>query len=373
MKKDSVFHINGDVNGVKVANLKQHINLSYAAYQTIEEDSKIFSNGDDPTLGGFLNRIFLNFYEEADASITERYWERYEELEQLFSSREFDSMDKTITDTYVVKIAGEREKELIKKSRSYEKGHKFKININKGPLDIIRSSGDASYYNGIIGQYLKAIYEEYAAKPLFEREAIAFKDVVEKINSAKEQKKRIKLSLIKRIDPKSNEYKANWFYFLPYGIMQGKASLFSYAVGYFQRIEKDGTLGEWKVASVRISRIDFCKVQSKSYHLSKAECKQIEDDIAGKGVEYLAGDTKKIKVRFTDFGLEQFSQHLFQRPNDYKVSSEDKSIYVFNCTPFQAKNYFFKFGADAEIIEPDDLRKEIAAKYRDAYMRYEGK
>jgi hypothetical protein len=73
MGKEIRFAIHGDGAGGesnKVNSLKQHINLSVSANQIIDEDSKTFSNGEDLTFGGLLNRIFMNFYERADASIS---------------------------------------------------------------------------------------------------------------------------------------------------------------------------------------------------------------------------------------------------------------------------------------------------------------
>ena len=83
---------------------KQHINLSYPTWLTIEEDIKNFGNGAKYNLAGFLNRIFFNFCHDADASISERLINKGDELEKLFSAKEFKKMDKTITDTYITAI-----------------------------------------------------------------------------------------------------------------------------------------------------------------------------------------------------------------------------------------------------------------------------
>ena len=102
--------------------LKQHLNLSESAWLVIDEDVKLFSNGGKHNLAGFLNRVFSNFYQEAEATISQRFLNRNEELTQMFSSDEFKKMDKEITEVYITKILDVYEKELIRKMSNYEKG-----------------------------------------------------------------------------------------------------------------------------------------------------------------------------------------------------------------------------------------------------------
>ena len=46
-------------------------------------------------------------------------------------------------------------------------------------------------------------------------------------------------------------------------------------------------------------------------------------------------------------------------------------IYEFDCTLRQAENYFFKFGHDAMVLEPENLADKFLRKYRNAVKRYE--
>ena len=52
----------------------------------------------------------------------------------------------------------------------------------------------------------------------------------------------------------------------------------------------------------------------------------------------------------------------------YTQKKED--VYIFNCTKAQAEFYFFKFGSDAEILSPVDLRDKFALMYKDAAAVY---
>jgi predicted DNA-binding transcriptional regulator YafY len=44
--------------------------------------------------------------------------------------------------------------------------------------------------------------------------------------------------------------------------------------------------------------------------------------------------------------------------------------FVFKCTEAQAEFYFFKFGKDAEILEPEELRNKLANMYDEALRMY---
>ena len=45
-------------------------------------------------------------------------------------------------------------------------------------------------------------------------------------------------------------------------------------------------------------------------------------------------------------------------------------IYTFNCSHDNLFLYFSRFGIDAEILEPDNLRGQIIAFHRKAYNKY---
>ena len=351
--------------------LKQHLNLSAATWLVVEEDIKNFSNGAKYNLAGFLNRIFLNFYQDAEATISQRILKRNEELSKIFSAKEFKSMDKKITEVHIKKILDAYKKELITKATNYQKGQAIKFRINKENVEILRESEEKEYYKDTIGLYLKAIFEEYATKPMYEREMIYFKNIVDDIQSAISQKKKIKLSILKRINPDSHEFYTRKFYISPYKIINDKARMFNYVVGYSEESMPDGSLAPKMAACYRISRIERLSIiSSAGGFISKADQNAIEKMIAEKGPQFLAGEVIEIKVKFTDKGIENFHSQLYMRPSDYEKADGEENTYIFMCTEFQALNYFFKFGRDAEILSPQNTRDKFIKRYKDAYEQY---
>ena len=355
---------------------KQHLNLSEFAWHVIYEDIKIFSNGDRHNVTGFLNRVFSNFYYEADATISQRIINRNDELEEMFSSSEFKAMEKKTTELYISKILKVYEKELVEKAYSYENGVQYKFRINKANVEILQMSSENAFYpyecmGEEVGKYLKAVFEEYALKPMFEREQIYFKDSIEEIKSAISQHHKIKLTILKKIDPKSKKAYKRTFLLSPYKIVQDKVGMYNYVIGYSEEMNSDGTLSPKREACYRISRIEhMLVVTSKGGFISQGDKERLEKMITEKEPQFLTGELTEIRVRFTDKGIESFNRFLYMRPFEYSVSKEDPHVYIFNCTEMQAINYFFKFAADAEILSPQSTREKFIRLYRDAYLTY---
>jgi hypothetical protein len=281
-------------------------------------------------------------------------------------------MDKKTTDLYISKILDVYEKELIAKVGSYEKGEGRKFRINKENVEILRESSENIYYNNVIGAYLKAVFEEYALKPMFEREQIYFKDIMDILQSAISQKKSVSMSILKKINPNSNETYTRKFYLVPYKIIQDKTRMFNYVIGYSEEVKPESN-ETWPRRAVcyRISRIDHPRISlSKSGFISKADRESIDKMVSEKEPQFLAGEVIELKVRFTDKGVESFNRQLYMRPNDFEVLNEEKNTYLFKCTEVQAINYFFKLARDVEILSPEITRNKFIQRYKDAYDKY---
>ena len=350
---------------------KIHLNLSHSAWLVIDDDIKSFSYGEKYNLAGFLNRVFTNFHLEADASIEERYMERANELSVLFSSKEFKKIDEKTSNLYMDKILNEYRTTLEEKIKQYPKGEGRKVRINKENVSALEESLDSEFYEGAIGAYWKAIFEEYAGKPIYERERIYFKDNVELIESAISQRKKLKLSILKRTDSQGNEEVTRRFYLSPYKIIQDKTRSYNYVVGYSEELLDDGTRAPKRVACYRISRIDHMTIiRSEIAFIKEDDKKAIDDMIAQKEPQFLVGEVLDIKVRFTKRGEESFQRQLYLRPQTYQKVEGEEYTYIFKCTEIQAINYFFKFEREALILSPKSTREKFMEKYRLAYEKY---
>lgn len=367
-----------------VTELKQHINLSENAWLIIDEDIKIFfETKEKESFSGFLNRVFKNFYQKANATINLRCIEKKEELAKLYSSSEFSNITKDTIALFINKYLKLYENELTTNALSYQNGHGEKFRINKENLEILRESLEASHYNGTIGLYLKAIFEEYATKPSYIREQIFFNEIINKIQLATLKEKKLKISLVDSVSNNYNSKYSKKFLVSPYCIIQDKTNSFNYLIGYAEQIKetveldengkqhKTSSYGQKQPSCFRISRINKIDIQvSMGAHISKEKADELKDMLIKRTPMYMTSEPLTIKVKFTDKGLEFFKRQLYMRPQFYTVDEKDKHIYIFNCTEVQAINYFFKFGKDAVIIEPTSLKEKFKVRYERALKQY---
>ena len=343
--------------------VKQHLNLSESAWGVVEQDrNNFYYDEKEGSKSGFFNRIFFNFYTEAEASIDLKGDAKRGELEELLGKTKAklgkakEELIKTYVDVY--------KKQLVSKALSYPKGHGDKFRINVENVKKLKNEvTEEKYYDGAVGLYLKAIFEEYCEKPTCERERIFFKDTVDVIEQAIKVEKKVKVIL----RPKYHGGKSEIRLICPYDIKTEDTRSYNYLVGIDPEIEdEDGKKG--KVVCIRISNIAHVHMmKSEGAHLSKEKKQKIQKEIAEKKVEYLVGKPTTIKVRFTPKGRSNFNKWLYMRPNKYKANG---LIYEFTCTERQAENYFFKFDRDVEILEPASLRSLFRKKYENALKNY---
>lgn len=81
----------------------------------------------------------------------------------------------------------------------------------------------------------------------------------------------------------------------------------------------------------------------------------------------MVGGEAEIHVRFTKAGVYKYRRQTHLRP---PLVREQDDVYVFRCTTAQAEFYFFKFGRDAEILLPVDLRERFKSMYEAAANTY---
>lgn len=150
-------------------------------------------------------------------------------------------------------------------------------------------------------------------------------------------------------------------------LLRLKGRLVNYLVGYSKRY--DHPEDEARPVSFRISALSSVKLEkSKRAFLPAEKWKQLRQIISNRGVQFLASGEENIRVRLTEGGKEKYRRQIHLRP--VYIGDPEGDVYVFDCTPAQAEFYFFKFGQDAEILQPSDLREKFIALYRNALHTY---
>ncbi len=357
---------------------RQRVNLSSQALDVIKEDMFNFcdENGKE-TFSGFLNRIFTNFYQDSKSTIDLRINEKKEALTKRYASSNYDNYDDETKDILIDEFIDLYTDELTSLSQSYENGTSESFRINKQNLSILRNENpSADYYDGSLGKYLKAIFEEYSRKLVYEREQIFFAEEYKAIIQAISDGAKLKVTLIQ----KNKAYLPSKFEIEPYQIIQNKAKTYNYLVGFSKRIPAPGTelFDEEKNASkcdtikcIRLSNIATVTTYSRGgAYISKNDIVLFKDKLKNIDVEYISGKPSEISVKLTDDGIKLYNSIRYLRPQYSSIDQNDDHIYHFTCTERQIINYFTKFGYMAYVVEPLSLRDYFKDFYTESFYKY---
>lgn len=348
-----------DENGYPLINEEQKIRiaLSDRAKLTMAEDMDVFGT---PKAATFINTVFNNFKSEARSSISLYLQQRELELDRLFTGAKLDAISKKIAIDQILTV---EKKEIQSKIAEYSnsKGESKLYHINDNNVEYLLEDCDEEQYYGRPGLYIRSVIEEYCSLPFIKRERIYRKDIYETIEKACSEKRILKI--------KANYYgKDQLFYVYPYKIVPDPFHTQAYLVCYSRKAEDEEK--DKIVASFSMARISSPTMLTKAFHLNKQEIANIDSQIANYSSAYLIGKPEQISVRLTKKGKQSYQSRLYSRPEKIESLSND-DIYVFDCTQQQIFNYFFSFGADAEIISPEYLRNRFKNAHEKALSKYQ--
>lgn len=367
------------------ANGDQQIRLRFSRYteEIIENDMLLFGETKKNT---FLNKIIWNFYPEAKASISMRLEEYGNTLSEIipsdiskddFRSASKESGNKGVRDqsrenntlhSVFKALIDHEEKRLLALAGSYDlpdkscksKPYRLQNEIYREFTDESSGFQEDIYYKSSLSSYIKTLIEEYAHEPYISREKIYFKEIFEIIEEAISAKKQLRITVFNGVS----------FHTLPYEIQTDPFATAHYLTGYSYRIDQEKNSKytvSYKIAAIRNIRIE----KSRSGYLHPDEVSALLKDIAEKGVQFLASDCEEIQVRLTEQGWNSFRRWLHLRPAPSHIQEEAGSwLLTFHCSVYQARAYFFKFGAEAEVLAPAGLRREFAEEYQRAGKVY---
>ena len=223
--------------------------------------------------------------------------------------------------------------------------------------------GEPSYKS--VTKYLGRLFEAYAKLAIKDREKCIFADNFEIIESAISERKCITLNIPRQDGIKTLQIK-------PYKILADIFTEYYYLVGY----ACDQPNGEYKIATFRISRLNNPK-KCRGDYLTASEEFALEQKLKDVSPAYIQNKAVEVKVLMTRAGEDNYFKILRNRPNAInKEPLRDKGSdytvkYTFFGSEFQIANYFHQFGADAVIIEPNELHNEQKRWYGKALKAYE--
>ena len=263
---------------------------------------------------------------------------------------------------------------------------KYNIKPNKGMMDIMlekvvtplkKNDKNCKIYPPDCAAFFIQVIAEYCKMSLIERERIFYKRLISDLNDEIELKYLLKLKKNDGKDGKRNSF------FLPYKIKKSDDVHKNYITGFALSKTNAGYIYD-KTLCVPINRIfSYQRIErirpEKDISFKKdsgiqsyADMKDyIEERFRTDGVLYLSDILRDVTVRLTDNGKEFFLSRTQHRPV-YEFDKNDDHLVRCRATQLQTFMYFFKFGGDAEILEPEDYRGFFEKKYKEAYLVYNG-
>lgn len=338
---------------------RQNINLSRHSYAVMKSDMSKFGIEKDSE---FINRVLENYFPLSSATISNAISKRKSELEKLLGTDDTAKHSINLICNELVRI-------IIKEVCKYPKGIQLKISINsintfyltgegkKGRDYKISPCQEAIYY-GVYGKgiYLKAVLEEFFHMPESEREKVFFLDRFNIINKAIKEKRQLEIMTAGHV-----------FQVEPFEVIADSDQRYTYLAGISRFKGEDITKA--CVYPFRISRIDRLYITNSNFNLSKEQRRYIAEEIAKKGIAYLGNDIENIVIKLSEAGQKMYDQIISQRPVAINIDKES-GIYKFNCSQLQIIHYFLKFGADAVILEPEELKYKFQEHYKNALNIY---
>lgn len=336
---------------------RQHLSLSDAAWAVLQDDRRDFGGG--RSWAGILNYVFAMYRDKADASISVAVERRRAQYEEKLVGVATPAVRKAVLEALLADYTEELIKKAAQNGATPPDKESFKFRLDRDNYAFREQwldSPDAQYYGGRFSRYLRAVLEEYAAKTVYQREAIYFDPQMRLIQAGAANGELLRIRLKKGM----------WFEVRPYGVLGDRQETYHYLVGLSR---PDGTREPEKPYNFRLSNIVKLEVSfRRSGRLTKEERDKIEDRIRAVGVQFLVQQQETICIRLTEDGRQNYGRQLHLRPAARERAEVDDGLYrweyTFYCTEFQAKAYFLKFCGDAKVVAPQSLRDTFAQEYR---------
>lgn len=331
---------------------------------SFNEDTKYLKDDifEPNSFSSFINTVFANFKYYAKASISLYLNRREEELNDFFADLDTNTRQK------VVKIILDKEKKEIEEKasrRTAAEGENNLYYINNDNVQYLLECTENEYYKGP-GQYIRSVIEEYCSLPFIERERIYKRDVFDKVQSACQEKRMLKIKAKFR-------GKDTIFDVYPYKIVPDFLHTQLYLVCYSKK--QDENKDDKVKASFNMARMNLLRKTEKPFFLSKDDEAKLDKAIIRDDLAYLFGENETIKVRLTKRGKQMFDRRPYSRPRPVNKNQRpddiNDDVYEFYCSRMQILNYFFSFDKEATVISPTSLALKFHDKYKAASDLYQ--
>jgi hypothetical protein len=338
---------------------RQHINLTYKAMAVIESDMIRFNNDyNQSNRSGFMNTIIQHYYQQFPLAKNVVL----KEVNAIKKAIKSDDFSDKVTHKVIEVFTDEMMKNAIEsfaKKASYDV--MFKLKLGSDNASLLRNLQEVQYFDQYaprsgLGFYLKVLLESYTELPKEKREAIYFADKIDMINKAIAEDQVIVLNgtMNTRIRPLTLVLSPN-----------GKHNILRYIT----------LLGEEK-RSLYLYEISLKELASMKPHLDKGDDSDFWQDIEeydyGYSTLFVSRIPKeKVIVEFTDSGLQRFLKEEDSLDMIGIPDQTNPNRYTFHATEPECYYQLFKFGPQAIIIEPLEIKERFEKLYLASFNLYQ--
>ena len=241
--------------------------------------------------------------------------------------------------------------QLAEAAYSRGEGGKFEAIVSLKPTKL--SEGAIEYIENYLlagrslSEYFRAMISSYASLPQDRRERIIFKPQYDAVTAAAMQKKKIFIT---------TAGSGRGFEFAPYAVANSKEELHLYVIGV-----------RTQCITVRLSRIAEVKTLDSDAQFTPGQIVTAEKMIKY-GPQFICREGEgEACVKFTERGLEKFRRIYVHRPMPLR---REKNLMWFDCSHAQIEQYLQRFGKDAEVLYPENMREELRRFHSSAAAVY---
>lgn len=238
------------------------------------------------------------------------------------------------------------DKNLNKVELEDSSGEVMQFNLNKSNEEIFM---DTLIRNKIEteAEYWRNIFFTYINNLRYKREEILFEKNFKNIEQALKDGNKIKIkyhNCIRLINP----------YFVKVSDSESRSYLFCYC-------EKNNDYRNYRISEIEEIWFTNKKIEVKD--------KKYIDEVY-KNFDPFLSYKNRVKVRFTEKGLDLYEKVLTNRP---KLLNIENNIYTFECDNKLAMVYFAQFFSLIEILEPQELREKLQKELENTLKIYKNK
>lgn len=318
----------------------------------IKEDCErylILKPNKQPNVNQFINRVFYNYHHDFYQLQNDVLCKiSYNLAEDIKSISDIKRISENIYNDLLIDNNHSNNKK--------DKAISFKPNKeNSRTIDELKLNGIQS-----IAIYIRNMLSKFFTLRSNEREIILYKAEYNALKSAINNKHCVVITI-------GNNTK---LFLKPYDILTNNESIYNYLIGkQYNKETKTYSIITQRLTRIKKVTIDFRSTVTFTNDDSLIIQKMIKNGVQFKYDEH----EKNIVVTFSENGYKIFNLTFLQKPLPVKEEyNENNKTYtlVFDCSYFQAKLFFSRFGKDAQIIEPKELVDYFADFYNKAYLKH---